>query len=523
MVERRGPGYVLWHARRRTENRCRPDAPMSDSIGSRIRSGVGWKAASQITLQVSRMVVAVILARLLAPDAWGLAAMVLVVSGFVVVFTDSALVSALIQRRDLRDEDSHTVFWTSALIGVILMLAGFALAGPLADFYGEPAVRGLFAALSVGFLVSALKTTQVALVLRDMQFRRLELRQMAATVVGAVVGITVAVAEPGPWAIIGQQLAEMFTLTVLMWFATPWRPGATFSFASLRRLGGFAGNVFGENLLYQAGRNLSGLLIGRFLGAASVASYAFATNIILVPFSRIAAPLQQVFFPAFSQLRDDRERMADIWIRATRLVGLISIPSLVGLAIVAPDFVNVVLGSAWDDAIPVIQILALVGLIQSLQTLTGEVLLALGRANWLFRFTILWFCGTVGAFVLGLQWGIVGVAACLAVVTVLIEPIRTYLTSYALGISPWRFVRSLSGVAQAAALMGIVALATRAALLETSVPAWARLVLVVAIGAAVFTVCCLWRAPEVVGEVRAALGRGQKPIKPPLEPPLLEQ
>jgi len=496
---------------------------MSDSIGSRIRSGVAWKAGSQITLQISRMIVAVILARLLAPDAWGLAAMVLVVSGFVVVFTDSALVSALIQRRDLRDEDTHTVFWTSAVIGVLLMLGGFALAGPLADFYGEPVVRGLFAALSVGFFVSALKTTQVALLLRDMQFRRLELRQMAATVVGAVVGITVAVTEPGPWAIIGQQLAEAFVFTVLVWFATPWRPKLMFSVASLQRLGGFAGNVFGENLLYQAGRNLGSLLIGRFLGAASVGAYAFATNVILVPFSRIAAPLQQVFFPAFSQLSHDRERMADIWIRATRLVALISIPSLVGLAIVAPDFVHVVLGNAWDNAIPVIQILALVGIIQSVQTLTGEILLALGHANWLFRFTILWFCGTVGAFALGLQWGIVGVAACYAAVTVLIEPIRTYITSKALDISPWRFVRSLSGIAQAAALMGIVALATRAALVEAGVPAWARLLLVAAIGTGVFVLCCLWRAPEVLGDIRSAVGRGQKPVKPPLEPPLFEQ
>ena len=109
---------------------------------------------------------------------------------------------------------------------------------------------------------------------------------------------------------------------------------------------------------------------------------------ILVPFSRIAGPLQQVFFPAFSRISDDRERMADIWIRATRLVALISIPALVGLAIVAPDFVEVVLGPKWSEATPVIQILASVGLIQSLQTLSGEVLLALGRANWLFRFTI---------------------------------------------------------------------------------------------------------------------------------------
>ena len=164
----------------------------SDGIGARIMSGLAWKAGSQITLQISRMVVALILARLLAPHDWGLAAMVLVFSGFVVVFTDSALGTALIQRKELLEEDRSTVFWMSAGIGVVLAVTGISLAGPLAHFYGEAAIRPLFAVLSIGFFVSALGTTQSALLVRDMQFRRLELRQIAATIVGAATGITVA-------------------------------------------------------------------------------------------------------------------------------------------------------------------------------------------------------------------------------------------------------------------------------------------------------------------------------------------
>jgi O-antigen/teichoic acid export membrane protein len=122
---------------------------MTDSIGSRIRSGVAWKAGSQVTLQVSRMVVALILARLLAPEDWGLAAMVLVFSGFAVVFTDSALGTALIQRRTIVEADRSTVFWTNAGIGLALMLVGIGLSDPLARFYGEAEVAPLLAVLSV--------------------------------------------------------------------------------------------------------------------------------------------------------------------------------------------------------------------------------------------------------------------------------------------------------------------------------------------------------------------------------------
>jgi polysaccharide transporter, PST family len=484
-----------------------PEREDSISIGSRIRTGLAWKAGSQVTLQISRMVVALILARLLAPHDWGVAAMVLLFSSFVIVFTDSALGTALIQRRELSDEDRSTVFWTSAGIGLLLLGGGIALAGPLASFYGEPEVRPLFAVLSIGFFISTLGTTQSALLVRAMQFRLLELRQIAATVIGAATGITIALAHFGAWAIVGQQIAEAVTSTILLWFLSPWRPARTFSVASLRRLGGFAGNVFGENLFYQAGRNISGLLVGRFLGAAALGTYGLATNVILVPFSRIAGPLQQVFFPAFSRMSNDRKRVADVWIRATRLVGSISIPALTGLAVVAPDFVHVVLGERWSSATPVIQILAWVGIIQSLQTLSAEVLLALNRASWLLRFTMLWCAGSIGAFALGLHWGILGVAACYAVATALIEPLRISITARALDISPWRFVRAFAGIAQATVVMAAALLVARPALQAAGVGPALRLVLLVALGGLVYVAACLWRAPELTMEIKAVFRR----------------
>jgi O-antigen/teichoic acid export membrane protein len=518
MVSERSWGYVdsdvPWAGNERT---CAGDR-VSDSIGARIRSGVAWKAGSQLTLQLSRMLVALILARLLTPDDWGVAAMVLVVSGFVVVFTDSALVSALVQRRDLRAEDCSTVFWASAGIGALLMLVGLGLAHPLANFYGEPEVAPLFAALSVGFFVSALRTTPSALLLRSMDFRRLELVQIAATLVGAAVGVAIALGGGGPWAIVGQQLAEVAVGTGILWLVTTWRPSTTFSLESVRRLAGFTGNLFGENLLFQAGRNLSGLLIGRFLGASSVGVYALATNIVLVPASRIAGPLQQVFFPAFSQLRDDVERTADIWIRTTRLVAAVSFPSLVGLMIVAPDFVEVVLGSRWDGATTVIQILAIVGLIQSVQTLSGDILLARGRADWLFRFTVVWFVLTIGAFALGVQWGIVGVAACYAAVTVLVEPLRTVLACRALGIGALRIVAALREVADAAIIMGLAVLATRVGLAVIGVTPAVRLVSCVVVGGLVYLGACLWRAPSVTGEIRRLVSRRRAAPTPSSRP-----
>jgi polysaccharide transporter, PST family len=491
-----------------------------DGIGARIRSGLVWKAGSQVILQISRMAVALVLARMLAPHDWGLAAMVLVFSAFVVVFTDSALGTALIQRRSLTEADKSTVFWLSAAIGVLLAVSGIALAGPISHFYCEPEVKPLFSVLSLGFFVTAIGSTQLALLVREMQFRRLELRQMAATVVGAVAGIAVALANFGAWAVVAQQLGEAIASTVLLWIVTPWRPSATFSMSSVRRLSGFAGNVFGQNVLYQAGRNLGSILIGRVLGPASLGVFVLATNVILVPFSRIAGPLQQVFFPAFSRIADDRERLADIWIRAARLVGLISIPSLVGLAVVAPDFVDVVLGQRWHDAIPVIRILAIVGIIMSVQTLNGEVLMALNRSGTLLRFTALWFVATIGAIAVGMEWGLLGAATFYALATVAVEPLGAYLTTRALGIPLWRFVGAFSGIVQATALMAAAVLAARSLLVAAGVPSAARLVLLVILGAIVYVLGSLWRSRDVIGEIKGVVRR--RTPAPPARPEMVE-
>ena len=481
------------------------EPPATDTIGAGIRAGVAWKAVSQLTVQLSRIVVVLVLARMLSLHDWGLAAEVLVFSGFVVVFTDNAFGTALIQRRVLQKGDRSTVFWLSAGIGLALTLVGIGLSGPLAAYYDEPRVQPLFAAVSVGFLISALGTTQMALLARDMRWRRLELRQIAATLVGSVAGITIALKGYGPWAIVGQQLVEATMSTVLLWCLSPWRPSLRFSGASLSKLGSFAGYVFGENLLYQAGRNLGILVMGGVLKAPAVGAFALATNVILVPFTRFAAPLQQVFFPAFSRMNGDRERIADVWIRASRLIAMFAMPALVGLAIVAPEFVDVVFGHEKAAIVPLIQILAWVGIVQSIQTLDGEVLLALNRARTLFRFTAFWFVCTIAAFAIGLPWGVKGVAVCYAIAATLVEPVRAYITTRALGIPLIRFVGALSGVAQATAIMAVVLVPVRAALASVDMPAAAQLAVLVVLGTGAFAAGCRLRAPDVMRELKRVL------------------
>jgi len=467
-----------------------------------VLNGLAWKAASQVFLQGSRLIVAIVLARLLSPHDWGIAAMVLVVSSLVLVFADAALGSALVQRRTLTEKDRSTVFWTSLGIGSAFTAVGIAVAGPIAAFYGEPQVRALVIAMSLSFVVTAVATTQEALLVREMDFRRLELRMMAGTATGAAVGIALALLGFGAWAIIGQQLAIAVASSVLLWAVSPWRPRLVFSLASLRSLGGFGANVFGQRLLYYLHRHAAHILIGRFIGAGALGAYTLAYNVMLVPFSRIAGPVQEVLMPAFARLQSDPDRVAEAWVRATRLIAAVSVPALLGLVVVAPDFVSVVLGERWRTIVPLLQILAWVGLLQSLQTLNSNILMALDRTSTLFRYSIAFFCIHLAAFVLALPYGIVGVAAAYAISSTVIEPAYTWVTARALGVSPLVLVRGLAGVFQAGLLMLAALFAARLMLLETDLGPGGRLLVLIVGGAAVFALASAWRAPELLAEVR---------------------
>jgi O-antigen/teichoic acid export membrane protein len=358
-------------------------------------------------------------------------------------------------------------------------------------------------------VLTSLSATQEALLVREMAFRKLELCTMAATIAGGVAGIVIAAAGGGAWAIVVQQLGTAGSTTALLWWASPWRPRFLYALASLRSLGGFSLNVFGQRVLYYLHRNVDNLLIGRFLGAAALGVYAFAYNVMLVPFSRIAGPLQQVLFPAFARVQDDPERIASMWVRGTRLTAAISIPSLVGIAVVAPEFVAAVLGDRWSAAVPVLQVLAWVGLLQSLQGLNTAILTAIDRTSTLVRYSVVFLGAHLLAFTVGLHWGIVGVAVCYAISTSLVEPLYAWLTARALGVSPFLLVRAVGGIAQAAVGMAAGVLAAQLVLVHAGVGAGPRLAVEIAVGIAVFLPLCTWRAPEVNAELRRLTGRGR--------------
>jgi O-antigen/teichoic acid export membrane protein len=472
----------------------------ASGLRARILKGFAWKAGSEGALQISKIVVAIVLARLLTPHEYGLAGMVIVFASIVPIFSDLALGAALIHRQEVTEEDRSTVFWTNVVTGIVLTLICIGIAGPLASYYKQPEVQPLFIVFSSTFLLGSLGATQLALLTKEMNFRGLESRVIAGTVVGAVVGIGIAAAGGGAWAIVGQQVSVAVVSTALLWKFSTWRPSFIFSTRSLRELGGYSGNVFGSHALIQLSPNLNNILIGGRAGAAALGAYTLAQNVILLPFYRIAAPIQEVLFPAFSTLQAEPDRIAALWLRVNRLLAAIAMPCLLGLAAVAPDFVHVVLGDKWQKATVVIQILCWVGILQVLQRLNLSILQARDRTKALLWFSIVSLVAGVGAVIVGLTWGINGVAVAFALVSTVTLPVFTYITARAVNSSLRQCVRNVAGVAQAAFGMTIVLVGLRHLLVMAGVLPILRLLILIPVGALFYLLLALWRAPELRGE-----------------------
>ena len=362
--------------------------PGLPDLRARVLGGLSWVVGSQVGLQLTRVIAAIAIARLLTPEEYGLAALALVFASLVLVFSDLALGAALIQRKTLSEVDRDTAFWVTAGSGVVFAALGVALSGPLAALYGDPDAQPLLAVLSITFIVSALGAPQQSLMLRDMDFRRVEVLPMIGAIAGGVAGVALAASGAGAWAIILQYVAAAAVTTLLVWWRSPWKPRLAFSMASVRDLGGFSIYMLGHRMLYYLQTNGDRFLIGRFIGTASLGVYAIAYNTILQPASKLGGPLQRVMSPAFCRIQDEPERIAAAWARVTRVLASLCVPALLGLIVVAPDFVPVVLGDQWDEAVPVIQILAWVGIVQALQSLSVDVLMARGRARTIFRFSL---------------------------------------------------------------------------------------------------------------------------------------
>ena len=459
---------------------------MSATLRHRVLAGVMWNSVARVVQQTMQFALSVILARLLLPDDFGAVGMIMVVITFMAMFAEAGFASALVQRTDISELHTDSVFWFSAASGLVLSGILFVGSPLVAAFYHEPILSPMTRGLSPVFILSTVGLVPAALMQRRLQFHVIARISLVATVISGVTGVTLALLGAGVWSLVVMYLISFLVSTLLNLICSGWKPGRAFSLAALKELWGFTGNVLGFNFVNYWARNADSMLVGRFLGSAALGYYSRAYGLMLMPITQIISVVSNVMFAALSTIKEDKVRVKRIYLRALNLISFLTFPLMVGLLILAEPFVLTVFGEPWSGMIQVLRILAVVGLLQSLVNPTGWLYLSQGRTDWYFRWGLVNAAVVVAAIAGGILFGsIEAVAACYATANLLLFYPNLVIPGRFVGISFKDIFRITSGSLVDTGLMAIAVYGISWLLPET-LPGWLELGLLSAIGALVY-------------------------------------
>jgi PST family polysaccharide transporter len=389
--------------------------------------GVVWSAITSWGRQAIAFIVFFLLARLLGPETFGLVAMASVFLSFVQVFVDQGFAEAIIQRHELEPEHLDTAFWTSLGIGLLITVVSVGTSGLVADLFKQPQLTPIIRWLSLSFLIVALVSVQDAIFRRNLAFKTLAIRSLVAVLAGGLVGVTMAFRGFGVWSLVGQQLTNGLVQIIVLWGASNWRPGLKFSRRHFKDLFSFGINVVGMNILEFVNRRSDDFLIGYFLGPVALGYYSVAYRLMMIGIDLLTNVVNQVAIPAFSRLQQEPERLGRAFYKVTELTSLVSFPCFIGLAVLAPELIQVLLGAKWSPSVPVIQILAFIGVLHSVYYFLGTVIIAMGKPSWKVIINFIYSIANVIAFSIAVRWGIAAVAAAFVIRGYLLAPIELWL------------------------------------------------------------------------------------------------
>jgi len=387
-------------------------------------SGVKWTSFSFVLRRILAFGTIIIMAHLLSAHDFGLVAMASLALGFIELFKDLGTGSAVIQRKDVSAGLLSSIFWINVCFGLVVTVGLYELSPLVAKFYREPAVVPLVQVLSFSFFISALGIVQSCLLSRNMAFELQAKFELITAIFSSIAGISFAWLGFGVMSLVYQPLLNSILMLTLLWTANSWRPQWVFNWNDVREIAGYSLNLSAYNVFNYFARNADNLLIGRYLSAEDLGFYDLAYRLMIYPLQGISAVVAKVMFPLYSQMQGNHERFRSAYLSATGAIALFSFPLMLGLLAVSQSFVLTLFGEQWLPIVPLLMFFAPLGALQSITTTVGSIYQATGRTDLLLRWGVGSSIFVMLAFVIGLRWGIVGVASA-------------YTCAYLILLIPW--------------------------------------------------------------------------------------
>lgn len=348
-----------------------------------------WRFAERCGAQLVTFIVSIVLARILSPSDYGTIVLVTVFTTILQVFIDSGLSTALIQKKDADDLDFSSVFYFNFIVCLILYIIMFVSAPCIADFYKDSNLITIIRVISLTLIISGVKGVQQSYVSRNMLFKRFFFSTLGGTIFSAVLGIIMAYAGFGVWAIVFQQLSNNAIDTLILWITVKWRPIKKFSWIRLKHLLSFGWKMLASSLLDTVYNNLRNMIIGKLYTSADLAFYNQGDKFPKLIVTNINTSIDSVLLPTMSNEQDNHVRVKDMTRRAIKISTYIMAPLMIGLAFCARPIVQLVLTDKWLPCVPYLQIFCVSYLFWPIHTANLNAIKAMGRSDLFLKIEII--------------------------------------------------------------------------------------------------------------------------------------
>lgn len=385
-----------------------------------------WRFAEKCGAQGVSFIVSIILARLLEPSVYGTIAIVTVFTNILMVFVDSGMGSALVQKKDADDLDFSTVFYFNMVMSAGLYLIIFLIAPLIANHYGNSDLTPLVRVLSLSLIIFGVKSIQQAFVSKNMLYKRFFFATLGGTIFSAVLGIGLAYLGAGVWALVAQQLTNQLIDTIILWFTVKWRPKRMFSFDRLKGLFSFGWKLLLSALIDTVYNNLRSLIIGKKYSSSDLAFYDKGKAFPNIIISNVNGSIDSVLLPTMSSVQDNKENVKVMTRRAITISTYVMAPLLMGLAFCGKPLISLLLTDKWLPAYPFMVIFCTTYMFYPIHTANLNAIKAMGRSDMFLKLEIIKKIVGLAAVLISMNISVMAMGYSLLVTSVLSQIINSW-------------------------------------------------------------------------------------------------
>lgn len=348
-----------------------------------------WKFAECCGAGGIQLIIGIVLARLLLPEDYAIVIIAMVFVNLAKIFVDSGFSSALIQKKDIDENDTSTVFFISLLIAVGLYLILFISAPLIADVYIEPLLIPVLRIMGLILIIGVISSIQKVFISRNFHFKKLFFVSLIAGLISGVVGIYLAFSGYGVWALVWQQIASSIITAIILQILVKWVPKCLFSLDHAKSLFSFGWKILVAGIFYKICDSIRNLTIGVFYTKDALAYYNKGWEYPEYLSSALDGTVSSVLFPAYSRFQDDNETLKMMLRKAMSANAFITFPAMFGLASIAESFVLLLLTEKWMPCVIFFQIFCIYFSLQPISSANLAAIKAVGRSDILLRLEII--------------------------------------------------------------------------------------------------------------------------------------